>query len=101
MAVVAGEIQIYGYEGKKSKIQPKLKSSFRAVGEVKNMQLAKDSFLTVFFDTEVHSYIIDGANPRQTSKKSYNIDKNLKFFQPALCIENIINVFFDGPSPND
>lgn len=49
MAVVTGEIQIYGYEGKKSKVQPKLNASFRAVGEVKYMQLAKDSFLTVFF----------------------------------------------------
>ena len=86
MAVVAGEIQIYGYEAKKSKVQPKLNASFRAVGEVKHMQLAKDSFLTVFFEKEVHSYIIDGANPRQTSKKSYNIDQSLKFFQPALCI---------------
>ena len=86
MAVVAGEIQIYGYEGKKSKVQPKLNASFRAVGEVKYMQLAKDSFLTVFFEKEVQSYIIDGANPRQTSKKSYNIDQSLKFFQPALCI---------------
>lgn len=49
IVVLAGEIQIYSYEGKKSKKPPKLEKTFRVLGEVKMMQLAKDSLLTVFF----------------------------------------------------
>jgi hypothetical protein len=42
---------------------------FRLMGEIKIMQLAKDSLLAVFFESAVHTYILDGANSRQSARK--------------------------------
>jgi hypothetical protein len=75
IVVLAGEIIVYSYEGRRSKAPPKMEKAFRVVGEVRMMQLAKDSFLTVFFEDSVHCYFLDGANSRQNSRKEYRVAK--------------------------
>lgn len=69
VAVLAGELNIYSYEGRRSKAAPKLEKMLKVVGEVKMMQIAKDSLLVVFFEDSVHSYYLDGPNSRQNSRK--------------------------------
>lgn len=49
MMVFAGELQLLGYDPRRSKNQPKFFKSFKLVGEVKIVQYAKDSLLAVFF----------------------------------------------------
>lgn len=60
---------IYTYEGKRSKNPPVFQKALRMIGEIKMIQLAKDSLLTVFLDSAVQSYILDGANSRQNFRK--------------------------------
>ena len=71
VVVVAGEIRIYSYEGRRSKQLPKLRKTFRNINEVSMMQMARDSFLVVFTDKGVSAYLIDGENSRQTSRKEF------------------------------
>ena len=59
VAVVQGEIRIYRYEARRSKNPPKLTKSFRSLDEVKMMQMAKDSFLLVFFEKALCAYVLD------------------------------------------
>jgi len=49
VAVLPGELNIYSYEGRRSKNAPKLEKMLKLVGEVKIMQIAMDSLLTLFF----------------------------------------------------
>ena len=49
MLVLAGELQLLGYEPRRSKNPPKFYKSFKLVEEVKMVQYAKDALLAVFF----------------------------------------------------
>jgi len=50
------------------------------------MQMAKDSFLTVFYEKKLSAFSIDGLNSKQVSEKVYKIDGDLKFYRSANCI---------------
>lgn len=96
MTVVQGYIEVYAYEGRRSKLPPKLLKSLRAVGEVQALQLARDSLL-VFFEEAVHAYVLDGANSRQTSRKEYKVERSLKLLQVGQCVDGVLPLFFSRP----
>lgn len=97
VAVTRGELSIFTYEGRKSKALPQLHKALKIIEEVKILQFAKDSLLTVFHEKFVSFFIIDGINSRQISRKDYGVDKNYTLFQVAPCIDNTLNIFFEIP----
>ncbi len=96
MAVLQGQIEVYAYEGRKSRVSPKLMKSLRVVGVVRALQLARD-LLLVFFDEAVHGYTLDGANSRQTSRKEYRLERTLRLLQAGQCVEGVLPVLFSKP----
>lgn len=93
VVVIAGEVKIYGYEGRRSKNKPVFQKGFRVLGEVKMIQMIKD-YLFIFLQESVHSYIIDGLNSRQNFKRDYKVDKSLTLYQVPQLIDNVLNLFF-------
>jgi hypothetical protein len=96
VAVLQGQIEVYAYEGRKSRVAPKLMKSLRAVGEVRALQLARDSLL-VFFEEAVQAYVLDGANSRQTSRKEYRVERSLRLLQVGQCVDGVLPVIFSRP----
>jgi len=68
-------MQIYAYEGKKSKNSPVFQKSIKLADEVKMLQMAKDSLLAVFNEQYVSFFLIDGVSSRQTIRKELGVDK--------------------------
>ena len=94
MAVLTGQILLFGYESRKSKNPPQLLKEFKLLDSVKMILFAKDCLLAVFFEHYASFYSIDGASSRQFSKKEYKVSKELTLYRSTLCVEGILNLFF-------
>lgn len=73
--IVKGEMQIYNFEGKRSKVAPVFQKTIKLADEVKMIQMAKDSLFAVLNEQFVSFFLIDGVSSRQTIRKEIPVDK--------------------------
>ena len=108
MAVMGTEIDIFSFETRRSKNPPQLVKQFllhidmkniKQPIEIKHIDFAKDLLLTVYFETFVNFYSIDGAGSRQMAKIDYKIDSSagLTYYQSSKMVDGVLNIFFTGP----
>lgn len=67
--------------------------------EVRFLQFAKDSYLTLFYENKIEIYVID-ENLKEAKKKyakAYNQPKGSSIFQVPQANDGVLNIFFTLP----